>query len=485
MALSPTSPFGRGKTEGRQPLTNTRVRRKRPAKTQITTSDRWLGPTKGPAQTPAVPGATADDLRATSAQSVQPTHAATLTDVGKVLVLNAGSSSIKFSITDDAGSALVAGTLDRIGEKGSELRLKAGGKTHVVRQDIANHGDGLALIVATLGDKGGVDLSEIGAVGHRVVHGGQRFSGPVVIDDEVEKAIDDNAALAPLHNPHNLRGIQEAKKLFGADIPQVAVFDTAFHSTMPPCSARYAVPSQWGKEIRRYGFHGLSVEHSVGRAAELLGVPANEANLIVCHLGNGASMTAVKDGKSFDTTMGFTPLEGLVMGTRGGVSDPGILLYLAEKKGMSTAEIAKGLNKQGGLLALSESSNDVRTLLEARANGDDKAAAALEKYCYEVAKQIGAYTAALSGDVDAVVFTGGVGENAGALRAEIMQRLVGLGYGLDAGKNDGAGKEDAEISSPGVMHRALVVHADEEGVIANQTFRLASEALVAKAPAAA
>ena len=400
--------------------------------------------------------------------------------VGKVLVLNSGSSSIKFSVVDDADGSVITGALDRIGEGGSTLTLRAGGKVSKQTADVLDHGAGLKLILEALDARSDVDLSTIGAVGHRVVHGGDTLTKPVLIDADVTAKIGANSALAPLHNPHNLRGIEAAQALFGPNVPQVAVFDTAFHASMPPVAARYAVPSQWGKEIKRYGFHGLAVPHAGARAADMLGKQACDANLVVCHLGNGASMTAVKGGKSVDTTMGMTPLEGLVMGTRGGVSDPGILLYLAKQKGMSLDEIEHGLTKQGGLQALSGKSNDVRTLLELRSKGDADATAALEKYVYEAAKQIGAYTAALSGDVDAVVFTGGVGENSDVLRSEIMARLVGLGFGIDADANTSA-DGDADISKQGVLHKALVIRADEESVIAKQTFRIAGETAAASA----
>jgi acetate kinase len=396
----------------------------------------------------------------------------------KILVINAGSSSLKFELFEMPERTVVAnGLLQRIGEEQSELRLSVEGRRQQTSLHVADHSAGLRLIMDHLIDSahGGLaDVKEIGAVGHRVVHGGEAFVEPALITDEVVQVIRDHEALAPLHNPPNLRGIEVARALLPG-IPQVAVFDTAFHQTMPAHAYTYALPVELYREhrVRRYGFHGTSHRYVTLRAAELLGRPTGAVNLITCHLGNGASVAAVKGGKAVDTSMGLTPLEGLVMGTRCGDIDPAIIFYLERVAGMSGAEIDKLLNKKSGLLGLSGISNDVRTLLQAEADGDQQARLALEIYCYRVKKYIGAYTAAL-GEVSAVVLTAGVGENAASIRERILEGMAPLGYQLDPAKNREARGKELDVATADSPVRILVIPTDEELMIALDAYEIAS-----------
>src|SRR2546423_5956014 len=327
-----------------------------------------------------------------------------------VLVLNSGSSSIKYQLLDMADRArLATGVVERIGEAGGA---------------VADHAAGMRQALAEL--EGNLDRGALAAVGHRVVHGGDRFRGPTLIDDEVCDAIRDLIPLAPLHNPANLTLIEAARATF-PDTPQVAVFDTAFHQTLPAPAHTYAVPAAWRDElgVRRYGFHGTSHQYVSRRAAALLGRRPEEVNVIVLHLGNGASVCAVRDGQSVDTSMGLTPLEGLIMGTRSGDLDPAVPAYITRRTGQSAEEIDRTLNTASGLLALA-GSNDMRDVEAAAGKGDEGARLALDAYCYRIRKYIGAYLAAL-GRVDAVVFTAGVGENSAAVRARAVARPEGLG----------------------------------------------------------
>ena len=396
----------------------------------------------------------------------------------KILVINSGSSSIKFELFNMPDESVEAsGALSRIGEQQAELSLKVGGTAREVKQPVADHAQGLRLIMDALTDSahGGLaDISEIGAVGHRVVHGGEAFSEPTLITDEVQRAIEDHVELAPLHNPPNLLGIQVARELL-PHAPQVAVFDTAFHQSIPEYAYTYAVPYELYKElrVRRYGFHGTSHRYVVGRAAVMLGRLPSEVNLITAHLGNGASMTAVRRGQSVDTSMGMTPLEGLVMGTRCGDIDPALIAYLERVKGWSVGEIDTLLNKKSGLLGVSGLSNDVRTLLEAEAGGDRRAALALAIYCYRIKKYIGAYTAVL-GDVHAVVFTGGVGENAASIRHRSLMRMERLGYSLDPEKNSAKTRGERDVATADSVSRLLVIPTDEELMIAKDTYEAAT-----------
>ncbi len=396
----------------------------------------------------------------------------------KILVINAGSSSIKFELFNMPSEGVEAsGALQRIGEAESELELTVSGKERVIARPVADHAEGLRLIMDTLTDSahsGLAHIEEIGAVGHRVVHGGEAFADPTLITDEVEHAIQDHVELAPLHNPPNLLGIKVARELL-PHAPQVAVFDTAFHQTIPSYAYTYAVPHELYKDlrVRRYGFHGTSYRYVAGRAAAMLGKPLAELNLITAHLGNGASITAVRKGQSVDTSMGLTPLEGLVMGTRCGDIDPAIIAYLERIKGWTVAEIDMLLNKKSGLLGLSGVSNDVRELLQAEAAGHQQAALALAIYCYRIKKYIGAYTAAL-GEVDALIFTAGVGENASSLRERTLMRMERLGYELDSEKNGARTKGERDVAAEGSASRILVIPTDEELMIAQDAYQVAT-----------
>ncbi len=398
----------------------------------------------------------------------------------KALVLNSGSSSIKFQVCQEGGKALLTGKVERIGEGESKLTLKVGGASFELARPIKDHEEGLRLIVEALTDpnRGAMTLEELSAVGHRVVHGGPRFKEPVRIDDDVERAIAEYAKLAPLHNPPALAGIAAVHKVLGA-VPQIAVFDTAFHATLPEEASSYALPKEWREEgVRRYGFHGISVENATLRAAKLLGRPVGQTNLIVCHLGNGASITAVQNGKSRDTSMGMTPLAGITMGTRPGDVDVGVVFHLL-KQGLTIEQIERDLNNRSGLLGLSGGlSNDVRELLAAEAKGDPHAKLALEKYTEDITEQIGAFLAKLRGDVHAIVFTGGVGENSSIIRERIVSHLNAFGFSLDKKKNGGEGSlgvDEANISPGRAAKKVLVIRADEEGAIGEAAFRLTRE----------
>lgn len=395
----------------------------------------------------------------------------------KVLVLNCGSSSIKYQVFAMPEAEIIAkGLVQRIGESEGGIEQFAGGSMQRLAFRIPDHEFGLqqAVKLLTEGESAPLnDVSEVGAVGHRVVHGGERFTETVRIDEDVIHAIEDHAELAPLHNPPNLQGIRVALKLF-PEAPQVAVFDTAFHQTMPALSYRYALPDHLYRDgrIRRYGFHGTSFRYVAMRAAAMLGLNPSEANLVACHLGNGCSIAAIAKGKSVDTSMGLTPLEGLVMGTRSGDVDPGILFHLGRVQKLSMDEINKVLNKQSGLLGISEKSNDVRELLKLVEAGDEKADLALDVFCYRLKKYIGAYCAVL-GRVDALVFTAGIGENCPEVRSRACAELQCLGIGLDEAKNEKAVGRESDITAPGMSTRVLVVPTDEEKLIAMDTYRLA------------
>jgi acetate kinase len=394
----------------------------------------------------------------------------------KVLVLNCGSSSIKYQVFGmPEARTLAGGLVQRIGEASGSIEQWNDGNTTRLEAAIPGHEDGLQLAMKLLTEGEGAPLarvSDIGAVGHRVVHGGERFKEPVLIDEEVMQAIESHAELAPLHNPPNLLGIQVALKLLPA-APQVAVFDTAFHQSMPAYAYRYAVPEELYTEgrIRRYGFHGTSHRYVAMRAAELLRKNPSEVSLISCHLGNGSSVTAIAGGKSVDTSMGLTPLEGLVMGTRSGDIDPGVIFYLARNKGLSNDGIDRLLNKKSGLLGLSGSSNDVRELLRSADEGDEKCRLALDVFCYRLRKYIGAYYAVL-GKVDAVIFTAGIGENSPETRRRTCSGLDGLGIDVDPAKNESAVGRESDISVDGTRTRVLVIPTKEEMLIASDTYAL-------------
>ena len=394
-----------------------------------------------------------------------------------ILVINCGSSSLKYQlINSESEEVLAKGLCERIGIDGSCIthQPKGGEK---VKTEIAmpTHTQAVAAVIEKLTDeKVGVvkSLAEIDAVGHRIVHGGEKFASSVVIDAEVMKAIEDCNDLAPLHNPANLIGIRSCQKVMPG-VPMVAVFDTAFHQTMPGKAYLYGLPYEYYEKykVRRYGFHGTSHDFVSKRVGELLGKDRKDLKIIVCHLGNGASVSAVDHGKSVDTSMGLTPLEGLMMGTRSGDMDPAIVGFIAEKENLTAAEVINICNKNSGVLGLSGISSDFRDLVEAAAAGNDHAQTTLEAYAYRVGKYIGAYAAAMNG-VDAIVFTAGIGENNAQVRALISQYTGFLGCEIDLEKNKAAVGVEAVISTPESKVTALVVPTNEELAIARETVRL-------------
>jgi len=397
-----------------------------------------------------------------------------------VLVINCGSSSIKFQLFKMPEKKVLAGGLiERIGEDDAKITYKPGSEKIVNVLPLKNHEEGLSLLIKTITDpKVGViaDVKEIGAVGHRVVHGGDLYNHSVVIEEKVLQAIEKFSDLAPLHNPPNLMGIRESMKIMPG-IRNVAVFDTAFHQTIPEYAYLYAIPNEYYDKyrVRRYGFHGTSHDYVTHRTAELLGKPVNEVNLITCHLGNGCSITAVKNGKSVDTSMGLTPLEGLVMGTRSGDLDPAILFYIARKEGIiDISKLDNMLNKKSGLLGISGISNDQRNLEELQET-NHSAKIALDVFDYRLKKYIGSYMAVLN-RVDAIVFTGGVGENGHLTRGKACSDMNHLGVIMDEEKNKATirGKEGV-ISTADSKVKIMVVPTDEEGWIATDTYNLALE----------
>lgn len=381
---------------------------------------------------------------------------------GHILVLNTGSSSIKYELLDPHTRTRSAkGLIERIGEERGRLTHWHGDRQPYIRdRPFPGHGDGLDAMMEAFAATGPEPAPV--AVGHRVVHGGTKFPEAVLIDDEVVAAIEELAPLAPLHNPVNLIGIRLARKLF-PEVPQVAVFDTAFHRTLPPEAYTYAVPREWG--VRRYGFHGTSCAYVSRRAAAVLGRDLADLNLIVLHLGNGASATAISGGRSVDTSMGLTPLEGLVMGTRSGDVDPALAGYLARAGALDAQQVEHALTHQSGLRALTGSS-DMR---EVRSRDDAEARLALEIYTRRIRKYVGAYYALLS-RVDAIVFTGGVGEHDAATRAASLAGLDRLGIAVDSVLNETESADERAVSPPGAEVPVLVIPTDEEWEIARQTF---------------
>lgn len=393
----------------------------------------------------------------------------------KILVLNAGSSSIKFQLIEMPEEKVLAkGIVERIYLERPFLKYKKGNGDYVKfeREEKIDHKGALEWVLDVLKDPEiGVinDLSEVGAVGHRVVHGGEKFSGSVLITDEVIKAMEENVELAPLHNPPNLMGIYACRELM-PNTPMVGVFDTAFHQTMPKVAYLYALPIELYEKyrVRRYGFHGTSHRYVSQRAAELVGRPIEELKIITAHLGNGASIAAVKYGKSVDTSMGFTPLEGLVMGTRSGDIDPAIPAWLMRKFNMTPDEVDKYLNKKSGILGLMGGKTyDMREVEEGYFNGDPQAKLALEIYAYRIKKYIGAYAAAMGG-LDVLVFTAGVGENSPIIRQLVCDGLEFLGIKIDPVRNDVKGT--AEISAPDSKVKVFSIATNEELVIARDTY---------------
>ncbi len=394
----------------------------------------------------------------------------------KILVINAGSSSLKYQFIDiDTKKVLAKGLCERIGIDG-KLTQKVSGRDDFVREDaMKDHSDAIRMVVEALTDeKVGVisDMKEIDAVGHRVVHGGEIFSGSVVIDEKVKDALAQCVELAPLHNPANIIGIEACEKIMPGT-PQVGVFDTAFHQTMPAKAYMYALPYEMytKHKIRRYGFHGTSHKYVSGRAAEMLGKKPEDLKIITLHLGNGSSITAVDGGKSVDTTMGFTPLAGVAMGTRCGDIDPAIVTFLMDKEGLDKKGVDALMNKESGVYGISGISSDFRDLEKAASEGNERAQLALDMFAYHVKRNIGAYAAAMGG-VDAIVFTAGIGENTAMMRAMITEGLEFMGIKIDSELNKIRG-EEKDISAEGATVKTLVIPTDEEMMIAMDTAKLA------------
>ncbi|MDR1209128.1 MAG: acetate kinase [Clostridiales bacterium] len=394
----------------------------------------------------------------------------------KILVLNCGSSSLKYQLIDmDGENVLAKGLCERIGIEGSNLaHSPAGGAKHTVVSPMEDHSDAIRLVMDALTDpERGVIAStgEIDAIGHRVVHGGEAFAGSVAITDEVIKAIEDVSGLAPLHNPPNLTGIAACKAVM-PNVPQAAVFDTAFHQSLPEKAYLYAIPYELYEKykIRRYGFHGTSHRYVSERAAAMLGKDAKDLKIITCHLGNGGSVAAVDGGRSVDTSMGFTPLEGLAMGTRSGDIDAAVIPYIMDKEGVSAGGAVSILNKKSGVLGLSGVSSDFRDIESAADGGNARARAALDVFLYRVAKYVGAYAAAMNG-VDAVVFTAGLGENSAQTRKAVCSYLGFLGLTVDDERNAQRGGEFV-FSTDGSKVAALTIPTNEEIVIARDTAEL-------------
>mgnify|MGYP002532760390 CR=1 FL=1 len=394
----------------------------------------------------------------------------------KILVLNCGSSSIKYKLFDmDSKEVIAQGGIEKIGLKGSFLKLTLpNGEKKVLEKDIPEHTVGVEFILNTLvsPEYGAIkSLDEIDAVGHRMVHGGERFSKSVLLDKEVLEAFVACNDLAPLHNPANLKGVNAVSAIL-PNIPQVGVFDTAFHQTMPDYAYLYAVPYELYEKygVRRYGFHGTSHRYVSQRVCEYLGIKAEGLRLITCHIGNGGSIAAIKDGKCIDTTMGLTPLEGLMMGTRSGDIDAGAVTFIMDKEGLTTTGVSNLLNKKSGVLGISGVSSDMRELEAAVAEGNPKAILAENMYFYRIKKYIGAYAAG----VDVILFTGGVGENQASCRAGVCEGLEFMGVKIDAEKNKVRG-EEAIISSDDSKVKVVVIPTDEELLIASDTMTVVSK----------
>lgn len=397
-----------------------------------------------------------------------------------ILVINSGSSSIKFKLYEaESELLLMSGTVGRIGEGGSYIQCKAESGELLSGQPVRDHSAGLEAIVSALVEGPLAvlrSLDDISAVGHRAVHGGSLFTGSVVVDDEVIAKLEECSPLAPLHNPANLMGILEAQRLLPG-VPQVAVFDTAFHQTMPPKAYLYALPYDYYEKhkVRRYGFHGSSYRFVSSRVAEIIGKPIEDTRMVVCHLGNGASMAAIAGGYSVDTTMGLTPLEGLMMGTRSGDIDPGIIFYLRRHLGMGVDEIDDLLNKKRGFAGISGAGNDLRDIELRAGEGDERCRLAIDIYCYRIRKYVGAYAAAMGG-IDVLAFTGGIGENSSAVRECVCNGLEFLGIHVNGRANaDSHSGERAIDDGASASVRVLVVPTDEEIIIVRDTMALTRE----------
>ncbi|MDO4982395.1 MAG: acetate kinase [Eubacteriales bacterium] len=398
----------------------------------------------------------------------------------KILVINAGSSSLKYQLIDmETEQVMAKGLCERIGIDGHLKHTPLVGGKSVFNEDISlpTHSEAIAAVIEKLtsAEYGVVaSMKEIDAVGHRVVHGGEKFADSVLIDDEVLKAIDECTPFAPLHNPANITGINACKAVMG-DVPMVAVFDTAFHQTMPAKAYMYAVPYDYYKNsgVRRYGFHGTSHRYVSKRCAELMGKPIEELKIISCHMGNGSSICAIDHGKCVDTSMGFTPLVGLPMGTRCGDLDPGVMQYIMKKYDLDIDQMLNILNKKSGVQGISGVSSDFRDLEGASANGDKRSELALEMFNYWVAKVVGSYVAAMNG-VDAIIYTAGVGENAKTTRKAISEYFGYLGVKIDDEANSKRG-EDIMISTPDSKVKVFVIPTNEELVIARDTRDIVSK----------
>lgn len=393
----------------------------------------------------------------------------------KILVINAGSSSIKYQLIDMEEEKLLAkGLVERIGDtKSSQLTHKANGQSTVFQEPLKDHADGMQLVLKTLvDDKVGVikNLEEISAIGHRVLHGGEKYSKAVLVDDQVMKDMEENVPLGPLHMPANILGINACKKVM-PNTKNVAVYDTAFHQTMPDYAYMYAVPYSWYKDygVRKYGFHGTSHEYIANETAKVMGKDVKDLKIISCHIGNGASVCAIKNGKCIDTSMGFTPLEGLMMGTRSGDIDPAVVEFIMNKTNKSVGDVLNDLNKKSGLLGLSQLSNDMRDVAKAASEGDKYSQLAVDKFSYVVKKYIGSYAAAMNG-VDAIAFSAGTGENRNDIREKIMTgfEYLGVDFDFEANNNFIRG-ENFKISKDNSKVAVYIIPTDEEMSIARQT----------------
>lgn len=395
----------------------------------------------------------------------------------KILVLNCGSSSIKYALYDmDSKTVMTSGGAERVGLDGAFVKVKlANGEKKQIMHDIPEHTEGVKFIFSLLTDPEiGVikDLKEIDAVGHRMVHGGEKFNKSVLLTDEVLKVFEACTDLAPLHNPANLKGVRAVQELIPG-LPQVGVFDTAFHQTMPKEAYMYAIPYELYEKygVRRYGFHGTSHRYVSQRVCEYLGVKAEGKKIITCHIGNGGSIAAVKDGKCVDTSMGLTPLEGLMMGTRSGDIDGGAVTFIEKKLGLDADGMSNLLNKKSGLLGVSGISSDMREIFSANEAGNERAKLAFDMYCYRIRKYVGSYAAAMNG-CDIMVFTAGVGENQADMRQRVCEGLSFMGVEIDVDKNNTVHGEEAVISTPESKVTVVVIPTDEELMIASDTMAL-------------
>ena len=392
-----------------------------------------------------------------------------------VLVINCGSSSLKYQLIDsDTEAVLAKGLCERIGIDGRLVYQKAGNDKEITEASMPTHKEAIQMVLEALtNEKTGAikSLAEVNAIGHRIVHGGEKFASSAIITDEMIKAVEECNDLAPLHNPANLIGIRVCSELM-PNVPQVGVFDTAFHQTMPAKAYLYGLPIEYYKnyKVRRYGFHGTSHSFVSKRAVEFLGLDKDNSKVIVCHLGNGSSISAVQNGKCVDTTMGLTPLEGVVMGTRSGSIDPAIVEYIAKKENLDLAGVMNVLNKKSGLQGMSGVSSDMRDLRAAAAEGNEDAKNAIEVLCYGIAKYVGGYVAAMNG-VDAIVFTAGIGENVGMIREKVCSYLGFLGVTIDAKANEAMG-EEVVISGADSKVKVAVIPTNEELAICHDTVAL-------------